>query len=127
MKKITGRFVRIKLEYTVDPEEDPLSIDLKIDDEARPVGTWPMFGLPGNPKHDPSDLFPLILHRDGLVNYGGESEGRDRFWGADLLAKRIVKGERVLFWNALLDDRIKKEKWAYVIRSVAILGEQEIG
>lgn len=126
MKKLTGRFVRIKLEYTVDPEEDPLSIDLKIDDQAKPIGTWLMFGLLGNPKNNPSDLFPLILHRDGLINFGGESEGRDRFWGTDLLSRRIVKGERVLFWSAPLDDRVKKDMWAYVIRSVAILGEREI-
>jgi len=124
--KSRNEFVRVKLQYLSDPNDDPLMFDLKIDEDRRPMGKWPIFGLCGDIKGDPSDLYPIVLHEDGLVNFGSETESRYRFWETNLRKCRIVKGERVIFRSDPGDGRVKQEEWAYQIASVAVVGDREI-
>ncbi len=110
-------FVRAKLEYAGDVNEDRLLLDLVIDQATRKViGSWDVFGVL-NPT---GERYPFVLSGTGDIDFGEGVDHRERFWTTNLRARTIRAGEVI---QVRAEDKME---YAYHIKSVAVLGEREI-
>jgi len=122
MPEVKATYVRVRLNNITEPDDSPLMFDVKVSSDRHILGNWPIFGMCG----EISDPMPLVLNKQGEIDFGSAMESRDRFWQTNLRDSRIAKGERVLFTKAPNDDRIRGEERAYRISSVVNLGEKEL-
>ncbi len=105
--------VRILAEWTDDPTESLLTLDLRIDDARRVVGTWSLFGAIDL---DTAARAPFVLRPNGDMDFGAQS---DRRWRTDLRQRLIKVGETfAIQWNDV-------DRGIYRIEKVAVLGSKE--
>jgi hypothetical protein len=105
--------VRVKALWRDDPTEAPLTIDLRINDEARIVGSWAVFGAVDL---DGQNCAPFVLQADGAMQF---SLSEDRRWRTDLRDHPMRVGQIFsVHWN-------ESDSAAYKIVKIAVLGAKE--
>ena len=88
------REIRLSALWRDDRLEAKITVDLRIDSEARVVSHWDVFGAFDL---DGAQCRPFVLRRNGVIDCG---LGAERFWRTDLRDAKIRVGSRfTIFWN----------------------------
>lgn len=112
------QYVRVKLVWPSDPSDTPYSFDLLLDLEGRVVGDWPIFGVAGGVRGDYA--YPLILGREGQLDYGASTAIQERFQRTNLRERCIRVGEYVTIWS------VHGEEWTYRLQDVFVLAQHRV-
>lgn len=111
---MTLRDVRLRALWRDDPTEAPLTVDLRIDENARIVSHWDIFGAFGL---NGPDCRPFVLRRDGTIDFGA---GTDAVRRTDLREIAVrVGGRFIVHWN-------EHDSGEYEIVKVAALGAKDM-
>jgi hypothetical protein len=111
------RYVRITCLPISAPSERPITIDAIVDDRDEIVGNHRLFGVWGKVGQDQESYYPLVLHGDGVLDYGdGLDAGADRYFDFDLRAGKIAVN-RVLSYKS----RDRAIVVGYLIDDIALL------
>jgi hypothetical protein len=89
------KYVRIYTEPVADDEDDdedlPVSFDLLLGPDGKPVGKVHSYGLSGQPEED-GQCYPFALVPDGSIDFGAGHDEDERWWKTDLLQHKIEMG-----------------------------------
>ncbi|MBK3799703.1 hypothetical protein GAY33_10745 [Azospirillum brasilense] len=108
-------YVRAKLVWPSDPTDTPYVFDILLDAAGRVAGSWPIFGVAGGVRGDHS--YPLVLGREGQLDYGAGLQSHQRFQRTNLRDRSIRVGEYVTIWSA------DEDEWAYRVQEVIDLAQ----
>lgn len=113
---MTIKIIRVRLlpTWKVDPSDrisEQMTFDLRVDDKTMmPIATAPVFGVVGPVVGE--ECYPVVLRRDGIIDYGNAFQDHERFVECNLLSRKAEIGELVTY-TALL-----KEEYVYQIASI---------
>ncbi len=119
---MSTKHVRVTLKCVDGSADDrlPIFIDAKIDTKTREIkSAWMLFGVWGNYKENPDQIFPFVL-KEGQLDFGSGAVSEGRFGSTDFLKKKMEKGTLVAFsdWTG--------ENYSYRVHVVARLGKGEV-
>jgi hypothetical protein len=100
---------RVFLAYDQDPDDEPLLVQLRLDEQGNAVREMG-FGICGKPG-DREDCYPFVLWNASTIDFGSSyEEATERYWSI-LWSGPVTVGGLVIV-------RVEEENYDYRIKSV---------